>query len=148
MKQTIEFVKITEKRVPFDRQDAFQFRKDRPCQWLQKACFFVLRNLRAYSISEALQIERHVLDPSTFMERLFRQKNELVQRFNIHPELLLIGAKDYADLMCELEATQVLTFHAEYHHRHEVFGLTVRVIPWMRGCLVMPKLPLDTRRAK
>ena len=47
-------------------------------------------------------------------------------------------AEDYADLMHEAAATQMFSFRAEYGYGREVLGMTVQVIPWMRGCLVMP----------
>ena len=136
--QTIEFVALTELRTPFNNTEAFQFRKDRPAQWLQKACFFVLRKLRAFYIGEAVTIERHTLDARTFMERLFKQQEGIERFFNRRPTTLLIGAEDYADLMHEAAATQMFSFRAEYGYGREVLGMTVQVIPWMRGCLVMP----------
>ena len=148
MKQTIEFVQVRERRIPFDRQDAFQFRKDRPCLWLQRACLFVLRKLRTYSIGETLQIERHVIDPTSFIERIVRQIEEMEFYFNTRPSELLIGSEDYAAIMNEAAALQYFSFDAEYRYGRSVCGLAVKVIPWMRGCLVMPATPLDTRRAK
>jgi hypothetical protein len=140
--QTIEFVALTKLRTPFDNTEAFQFRKDRPAQWLQKVCFFVLRKLQAFYISDAVTIERHTLDAKTFMERLFKQKDGIERFFNRRPTKLLIGAEDYAELMQEVAATQMFSFHAEYvygsGYGSEILGMTVQVIPWMRGCLVMP----------
>lgn len=138
MNQTIEFVALTEKRVRFDYTEAFQLRTDRPAQWLQKACFFVLRNLRAFYIGETVTIERHTLNARTFIEMLFKQRQGIERFFNMRPTTLLIGAEDYAELMHEAAATQMFQFRAEYGYGSEILGMTVQVIPWMRGCLVMP----------
>lgn len=137
-RQTIEFVVMKETRTPFDLDDAFQYRKDRPLPWLQKACFFVLRKLRAFSVSEAVDVERRTIDAGTFMSRLFEQRESVTQLLGRRPTMLLIGAEDYAELMREAEAIQMFSFRAEYGYDREILDMTVRVIPWMRGCLVLP----------
>jgi hypothetical protein len=138
MKKTIEFVALRENRIRFDNTEAFQYRKDSPAPWLQKACFFVLRKLGAFYYDEKVTIERHTLDGKTFIDRLFKQQEGVIRFFNMRPTTLLIGAEDYAELMHELASTQRFSFHAEYGYGREILGLTVQVIPWMRGCLVMP----------
>ncbi len=138
MRQEIEFVSLCVKRHTFDKRDAFQLREDRPAAWLQKGCFFVLRKLRAFYVGEALTIERHTINASTFMNRLFEQKQSLIGLFNIKPRTLLIGSEDYAYMMKEQIATRQFSFHAEYYSKDRVMGMTVKVIPWMRGVLVMP----------
>ena len=138
MNKTIEFVSLTDRRVRFDNTEAFQLRNDRPAQWLQKACIFVLRNLRAFYIGESVTIERHTIDARTFIERLFKQQESIDRFFNMRPTTLLIGAEDYAELMHEVAASRMFHFPAEYGYGREIFGITVHVIPWMRGCLVMP----------
>ena len=138
-RQIIEFVTFTERRVISDNTEAFQFRKDRPARWLQKACFFVLRKLRAHYLEKTISIERHAIDASTFIDRLFKQMDGIQGSFNRTPAKLLIGAEDYANLMHEMVATQPFSFSAEYGYRREILGLEVQVIPWMRGCLVMPE---------
>lgn len=136
--QIIEFVNFKEHRYPCENTDVFQFRKDRSAIWLQKACFFVLRELGAFHLYETVTIERHQLDARTFVERLFKQQEGIERFFNMRPTRLLIGSEDYAELMGELAATQMFSFRAEYVYAREILGMTVQVIPWMRGCLVMP----------
>lgn len=138
-RQTIEFVAMREVRTPFENTELFQFRKDRPVHWLQKTCLFVLRKLRAFHAGQTFTIERHSLDARTFMERIFKQQEGIEQFFNMRPTELLIGSEDYAELMNDIAATQMFSFRAEYGHGREILGLTVRVVPWMRGCLVMPR---------
>ncbi len=83
-------------------------------------------------------IERHEIDDETFMERIFKQKDGIERFFNRKPKTLLIGAEDYAELMHEVVSSQEFRFNAEYWYTNQPFGLNVRVIPWMRGILVMP----------
>ena len=138
MKQVIEFVSLSVNRRTFDNREAFHLRKDRHAVWLQKVCFFVLRKLRAFYIGATLTIERHTIDASTFMNRLFEQKQSLLELFNLNPSLLLIGAEDYAAMMEDDVATRQFSFCAEYYSKNRAMGMTVKVIPWMRGVLVMP----------
>ena len=136
--QIVEFVTMTERLTRFDNKEAFQLRTDRPAPWLQKACFWVLRRLRAFYIGETVTIERHAIDGRTFMDRLFKQREGIDSYFNMRPSRLLIGAEDYAELMREVVASQAFSFRAEYGYGREILGMTVEVIPWMRGVLVMP----------
>jgi hypothetical protein len=138
MNKIIEFVALTERRMRFDNPNAFQFRNDRPAHLLQKFCIFVLQKLGAFYIGETITIERHTLDGRTFIDRLFKQQECIMRFFNKRPTKLLIGAEDYAELMHETIATQMFSFKAEYGYGNEILGMTIHVIPWMRGCLVMP----------
>lgn len=137
-KQTVAFVKLSSRMTPFYNQTAFQYRMDRPARWLQKAIFFVLRKLEAFYIDQAETIERHTIDATTFIERLFVQQEELKRFFNRDAATLLIGAEDYATLMREAVASQMISFRAEYGFGREILGMEVRVIPWIRGCVVLP----------
>jgi hypothetical protein len=138
MYQKVDFVTLCERRVPFEKLTAFQFRKDRPAHWLQKACFFVLQKLGAFYMAETVTIERHTLDARTFMERLFKQQEGIARFFNYDSTTLLIGAEDYAELMHEASASQAFAFRADFGCGSTILGLKVHVIPWMRGCLVLP----------
>lgn len=138
MYQEIEFVSLSNKRIRFDDTEAFQLRQDRPAIWIQKVCFFVLRKLRAFHVGERIEIERHRIDASTFMDRLFKQRYGIEQFFNMRPTRLLIGSEDYADIMREVAVNNMFSFQAQYGYGREILGMTVEVIPWMRGVLVMP----------
>ena len=136
--RVVEFVHLHEIRSPYELKDTFEFRKDVSWHWLQKLCIFVLRKLGAFSIAESVTMERHTIDGDTFIHRLFKQQDILMQ-FNRKPTTLLIGAEDYAIMMNEVAATQAFQFGAEYGHSGKIMGLKVKVIPWMRGYVVMPE---------
>jgi hypothetical protein len=138
MESMIEFVAMTPRTTYFDNREAFQLRKDRPLNWLQKICFFILRKLRAFYIGESVTIERHKLDGKTFIERLFKQQQWIIEYFNKQPKQMIIGAEDYAELMNEIATTQTFSFLAEYGYNRNIMGITVQVIPYMRGMLVLP----------
>ena len=137
--KVIEFVAHRDLRVAFEKKDEFALRTDRRLVWLQRACLYVLRKLGAYSMGESVTVERHLIDADTFMERLYKQQEEIFRTFNHRPKTLLIGAEDYADLMREVASSNTFAFRAEYSMRREILGLEIRVIPWMRGVLVMPE---------
>lgn len=137
-RQTIEFITLNTIAEHYDVTVAFQLRTDRSLPWLQKICIFVLRKLGAFYRGQTLTVERHPIDAKSFMERIVRQRAELEVLFYRQPTQLLIGAEDYAELMDELvAATRLFSFKADYNVANQVFGLTVKVVPWMRGVLVM-----------
>lgn len=136
--QYIEFIQMNENRMPFNVEDAFKFRKDRPYHWLQKLCCWILKKLGAYYTDYTIKITRHTINTQSFLERLFKQQAHIEEAFNMRPTRLLIGAEDFTEMMgCE-EIRQVFQFTAEYRHGRSIMGLAVEVIPWMRGILVMP----------
>lgn len=140
MKQNIRFVTNIEHRVSYNNKDAFQFRKDRPLHWLQKLCLFILMKLQAYCVDYKTVYETRSIDTDSFMEQLLTQRENLVRLFNMKPSTLLIGSEDYVELMREVAFSnpQYFSFDTSYNHDLEILGLKVHVIPWMKGCLVMP----------
>lgn len=135
----VEFVQTRDMRITYFKKDAFVFRADRPCKWLQRLCCWIMGKLQAYDKGETITYVRNTIDTQTFMERLFKQQDHLMGYFNRRPTRLLIGAEDFAEMMgCE-QMRQQLNFRAEYNHGREIMGLQVEVIPWMRGILVMPE---------
>ena len=122
------------------RATSFTFRSDRPCHWLQRLCLFVLRRLQCYELIPTYTVERRTIDSESFMQRLFEAHASLQREFYIKPNRLLIGSEDYAGLMREATASDYLfEFGADYRLNGRIHGLSVQVIPWMRGILVMPK---------
>lgn len=134
----VEFLAMRREIRVEDLHDTFALRQDRPLVWLQKLCFAVLRRLRAYEISRTEEIVRYPINGRSFMERLLTQRRELSRELGIAPRTLLIGGEDYEELMCAPEVRHAFQFNAPYCRDISVYGLTVKVIPWMRGMLVMP----------
>lgn len=145
MKRVYEIQSLSLERTvsSFIDTEKFTFRSDKKWPWLQKVCFAILRKLGANSIGEVVKIERRVIDSDSFMQKIFEQKNGIQTLFNISPKQLLIGAEDYAQLMREEISTMPFDFRARYayndeYNRQQIMGLNVKVIPWMRGILVVP----------
>lgn len=142
MKQTISFIEpYTEFKTVTDN-NAFAVREDRPHLWLQKVCCWVLGKLGAYRRDTQTKIEYRTIDADNFMTRIAKQHASVFELLNRKPKKLLIGAQDYAELMCETNSRYPFTFNASYAIGERgvarIMGLEVQVIPWMRGVLVLP----------
>jgi hypothetical protein len=118
--------------------DAYMFRADRPARWLQRTCLWILSKLGATAHIATAEVRRVRLDGEGFMARLYAQKRELFDQFGYDASTLLIGSEDYEELMESPEVHQLLRFTAPYGSRDRVFNLDVRVVPWMRGMVVLP----------
>lgn len=112
---------------------------------LQKLCFWILRKIGAFYVEPVKhnEITRHVVDIPSFMDRIINQRQILRNFWDMTPRRLLIGSEDYEELMCSEEVKHRFQFYGEYWVPGEsgnpkIMGLTIDVIPWMRGILVMP----------
>jgi hypothetical protein len=122
----LEFVEMRELR-PFEPR------------WWDSPRWWLVKLLGGDNPNEVVKVTRVPINPKDFMERLWKQRRALVENFHREPTTLWLGAEDYEELMNAPVIRQAFTMHAEFHYgRREVYGLTVKVIPWMRGMLVMP----------
>ena len=119
---------------------AYEFRADRPMRWLQRACIAVLKRLKCHHMHGTVTVERHVITEEKelrFLQRLQKQGLDMEYIFYRKPKYLLIGPEEYTALMDEPTSA----FMWKFHITHQDFaGLTVHVIPWMSGILVVPEL--------
>lgn len=106
--------------------------------WLDSFRWRLVKLLGGENPHEALKIVRVPIDAKTFIEKLFKQKRQMIDEFRREPKRLLIGADDYEEMMDCSNIRERFAFHANYNKGPYVYGLTVEVIPWMRGILVMP----------
>jgi len=83
-------------------------------------------------------VNRHLIDADKFMDRLLKQKRALFDGFHKEGQRLVIGSEDYFELMSEPAIHQHFNFRAEVGMHRRLMGLTVEVVPWMRGAVVMP----------
>jgi len=141
-REVIDVIELRPVPKVIELKDAFELRLDRPAIWLQRACLWVLKRLKCYAHKETVTIERHAVGVKggNFMEKLWARKEAVWGDFNREPTKLLIGAADYQELMHEA-CTAGFSFEAQYYlgrnGRREVMGLTVEVIPYMRGMLLL-----------
>jgi hypothetical protein len=108
-------------------------------RWWDRPRWWLIRALGGECPFDTVKVVRVLVNGKDFMERLWKQKRALVESFRREPMTLWMGGEDYEELMSSPAVRQSFTVHAEFNYgRREVYGLTVKVIPWMRGMLVMP----------
>ncbi len=131
--QTLVFVNQTTTPVPYTAP-----------KWWDRGRWWLVRKLGGTCPFDTVEITRIPIDGSTFVQRLYEQQRALFDTFGPRPHTLLIGAEDYRDLMRSPDSgTHAFVFNAEvgwgdgrgYRTFH---GLHVRVVPWLRGAVVMP----------
>lgn len=135
--QEIAFVGHEEVSFSFEDESAFQYRDDRGWMWVQRACFGVLRKLGCFYQRGRTEIRMMQIDADTFMERLWEQKRQIFELFGKEGTTLLIGRTDYEDLMYDLPPNQVFEFMGTYHKPGQVMGLRIKVLPWLKGVVVV-----------
>ena len=133
-----QYVRYVE-RLPLPRvsdyKEAYEVRNDRPMVWLQKVCCWVLRKLEAYSQDRSIAYKYYDVDVSNLVEGIYTQLGMLDRDYNLRGKHVLIGSREFMELCNAPEAPYHLTMYAS---DLKFAGLTVTVIPWMRGILVMP----------
>ena len=110
-------------------------------KWWDKPRWWLVRLLGGQCPFDAVKVTHVPVDGKTFMESLWKQRRVLVESFRREPMELWMGPEEYRTLMDAPEVRQAFHVRAQFNYgRHEVYGLTVHVIPWMRGMLVMPAI--------
>ena len=139
-KTTVEFIEQNSVTEMMLMPDAFKFNPKGRAQWLQRLAWKFLHKQGAMkqAYEPTIRIVRHTIDANKFLDRILKQNIALLEGFNKQGHTLLIGTEDYYKLMEELPIHQCLNFKSEFRNFDKVFGLNVKVIPWMRGILVMP----------
>lgn len=138
---TAEFVASHSVTNMVEMLDAFKFKPKGRAQWVQRLAwrFLFWRGAMKQAYEPKVTVTRHLIDADRFIDRLLKQKRALFDGFHKEGQRLIIGSEDYADLMNSPELTmQHFDFRAEVGFGRNIVGLTVEVVPWMRGAVVMP----------
>lgn len=136
---TIEFVEHRELRELVVVPDQYKFKPSGRFVWLQRLAWNFLAWTKAleHVSDDKVTFTRHTIDADDFIHRIDKQKESLWRSFHKEGQRLLIGSEDYAELMnCSYMRTD-FHFRAEICVNNKILGLTVEVIPWMRGMVVM-----------
>lgn len=137
----VQFLHTHEKLSWVTVEDAWSLRKDFRWKWLARLAEWLIRKIGVNAREPKVEVQRILIDPPRIMEKIFKQRSALFD-MGQEPKRLLIGAEDFSELMRLPEVRDYLTIDAEYHKRthggHRICDLRIEVIPWMRGCLVMP----------
>jgi hypothetical protein len=136
----VRFVELRERRELVPVKDHFEFKPSGRLQRLQRWAWRFLhwRGALRQAFDETVSYTQHVINTDDVMRRLMEQRRGLFD-YGQEPRELLIGAEDFAELMSQPQIHNYMDFGAEYVSGRRIMGLKVRVIPWMRGMLVMPK---------
>jgi hypothetical protein len=137
----IQFIKTSETLRWIVLDDAWSLRTDFRWKWMARLAGWLIRKIGVPAREPTVDIERIFIDPPAIMDKLFEQRSALLD-MDREPKRLLIGSEDFAELMRQPEIRHHFTVDAEYYKGgrdgRKVLGLTIEVIPWMRGILVMP----------
>lgn len=109
-----------------------------PQKWWDKWRWALVRRLGGACPLDTTRIDRYVIDGATFADKLFKQKRELFERFDLRGATVLMGAEDYRELMSGPDVVYAFSFASEFNYNRLVYGFNVRVLPWLRGVVVMP----------
>lgn len=136
----VEHQRLTEIK---EIKSQFELRPERGYVWIQRLCVWLLAKIGAFANVPSVTVARHDVgkEGDTFMTRLMRSKHAVLGSFDRDPTEVLIGPEEYSTLMGELIHYGQFEFESRYFRHVEgetrVYGLKVRVIPWMRGILVL-----------
>lgn len=137
--QTVEFMETEQHVVPIMQADQFEFREDKGFKWLQRLAIWVLRKLGCYALSEDIYYTKRVIKMDDLIDGLIRQQHEIVSHYNLAGgERVLIGSEEFSKLMCQPETKEMLSFDCAGSGLRSFRGMSITVIPWMKGILVVP----------
>lgn len=151
MNRTVTFANREISHVAYWVEDAFNFNPKGRFLWFKKLVWKFLWKTKCLKMHQDYKttITHTTIDTDHVIHRLFQQKEALQINFNREPRILLIGSRDFAELMSQPYTGQYMEFNAEYrkatpssnpmyNYQYRVIGLNVQVIPWMSGMVVMP----------
>lgn len=126
----VKFVNIHEYRLPIE-----------PMTWLTRLRGWLIEKLGGDDPWKKIKVARIPVDGDTVIKRLIKQRRDLTDKFRQEPMEIWMGAEDYEELMGSPTIRQYMNVQSSFNWgRHQVLGLTVHVIPWMDGAIVMPAL--------
>ena len=115
----------------------------KPNGFWDKARWLLVKWLGGDNPNEDARVTRIRFSVDDFIRRMHEQRRYVFQHHNVTPTRVIMGAEDFEDVMSmQSSLNNVFSFHASYpgglDGRPTVFGMEVTVIPWMRGCVVLP----------
>jgi hypothetical protein len=137
---TVEFITQESITTMVPMFDVFEFKPKGRAQWLQRLAWRYLnwRHAMDQAYDKKVTFTRHMIDADKFMDRLLKQRRALMEGYSKEGQRLIIGSEDYFELMSEPAIHQHFMFNAEIGMSGRLMGLTIEVVPWMRGAVVMP----------
>ncbi len=145
--RTINFVE--HKRLPDTIKlynSWFEYTPAKGWAWLQRLCFRFLEWRKCFAHEEIQNYKSYVLERKTLLDYIRKQYRKIQERYYLEGFEIVMGPSDYHELRLDPEIRNVMDFEFRltdeerrmYPHG-KVFGMRVRIVPWMTGCLVLPK---------
>ena len=140
MSDRIEFVRMEETCTPFTYNDRWEFKPrgkfgkvlSIAFNWAVKHGYF------SNAIGKEIKVTRHVINPDSVVEMLFAQRYEVLRYLNRDASTVIMGSEDFSKLMGAPEIMQYMTFNAVAREGREILGMKIKIVPWMRGVVVVP----------
>jgi hypothetical protein len=142
----VQFINRDTTITPFLVDDAYRFRAKGKLSFLQKWVWKFLHKTKALNphYENKVTVERFIVDTDNFIETLMRQRSDLRYNYGEEPAIVLIGGEDFSKMMSKPEVCQIIDFNSQVHYRdgrvgHKIMDLQIKVIPWMKGVITMPR---------
>ncbi len=120
----------------------------------EKAAYWFLKKLYSMSthFDKSLVVKQVLIDPNQAAMKIVRMAYEQLNMLGKKPERILLGRKQFYDIVAEVDFRHSFEFQIElqeptkylpedewspYRTRHKLFNVPVSVIPWMDGVLVL-----------
>jgi hypothetical protein len=144
-RQEIHFVESSAVRNMVELAGAVRFKPAGRFKRLQSYLWRFLQRLGCLDpvMQESVQVTRHVVNTDNILEAIQRQRREVFSTISRPGQKLLIGYEDYSDLMQLVHSEpRYMSLQGELRgygpEGPRVMGLSIEIIPWMRGVLVTP----------
>jgi hypothetical protein len=134
------------------KTDFDQYEYDPKGKWplIQRACFWVLRKLKAFARFGATEIRRTELDLDKLVEAVMRNRADVMLLYNKQAKYLVVGMDRWYELTGAGDRNYLTfevphSFHARIGYDNKPLpqlfaGLKVIVVPWIDGMFVLPEL--------
>jgi hypothetical protein len=136
------FIDVQKTPEPVLMPGAYRLMPKGRLAWLQRLAWRLLHKAGALeqAYDSQMKVERRVIVADTFMSRIDQQLESIFREFDVEPGRIIIGSEDYASLMREASVAVPFSFDARTlpGKGRKVMGLTVEVLPWVRGMVVVP----------
>lgn len=132
---SFQFVQI--KTTKYEDTENFCFRSDRKWHRLQQLALWVLRKLGCFCLRD--RYAKVTIGPRSILDSIVLQRAELSAVYNKEAKHLLVGSEEYPELRRELAIYCPFSTCA-FEGYKQVMGLTLHIVPWITGHLVIPDL--------
>lgn len=115
--------------------------------WRQKFAWWLVKKTGAAKeyYEENTVYEQLEFSASEFFNKILEAKIRIFNEhfYNKNPSIIYIGSEDFADLMNSKKArdagffAHTISFNVTARFDAEIYNLPVKVLPYMRGCLIV-----------